>query len=733
MSNRKWFTWHLVLFSAILAAPLFGIESEPPEPKQPDKKDFGKKDFGFGGFGQKERPKLVPQFDKDGDGRLNTEERQAAREFVQKNNKGGFGGKGGFGKGGPGKSGPGGFTPGGFLTKPLIDALDSNQDAAITRAEYLAGVKKFFADTDKAKAGTLDEKQLRDGINRIFPGFPGGFQPPPDGFGPSTPIADAIFQRADINKKGKVTLAELEKAAEAFFTELDKDKKGKLDEAAVAAGIGQLFPIPGGFGPGGGFGKGGFGKGGDPAKPGPKVALTDVKSYPDAKLYDTNVLRTIFVEFENQKDWEAELADFYHTDVEVPATVIVDGKKYPNVGIRFRGNSSYFMAPAGYKHSFNLTFDHADNKQRLMGYKTLNLLNGADDPTLMHTVLFSTIARKYTAAPQANFVKVVVNGESWGLYANQQQFNKEFLQENYKTTKGARWKVPGHPGANGGLAYLGENIQDYKRIYEIKSADNEKDWKALIELCRVLKQTPSDKVEAALAPILDIDSVLWFLAIDNATINDDGYWTRSSDFNLYRDPKGKFHLIAHDTNETFTPAGAKGGFGKGGKDGFDKGPKDGFGKGPKDGFGKGGKDGFGKGGKDGFGKGGKDGFGKDMKGGGGSGGYGLDPLVDLENTRTPLLSKLLAVPNLKVKYLKNIHTIANNDFDWKNLGPIVERYRSLIEKEVELDTRKLTSLTEFKNATASNAEPSRYSLRAFADGRRAYLLNHAEIKKVAAP
>ena len=27
--------------------------------------------------------------------------------------------------------------------------------------------------------------------------------------------------------------------------------------------------------------------------------------------------------------------------------------------------------------------------------------------------------------------------------------------------------------------------------------------------------------------MLDIDGVLWFLAIDNALINNDGYWTRA--------------------------------------------------------------------------------------------------------------------------------------------------------------------------------------------------------------
>jgi hypothetical protein len=55
--------------------------------------------------------------------------------------------------------------------------------------------------------------------------------------------------------------------------------------------------------------------------------------------------------------------------------------------------------------------------------------------------------------------------------------------------------VRGNPGADGGLRYLGENIDDYKRRFEIKSEDNEKAWKTLIALCRTLNETPLDRLE----------------------------------------------------------------------------------------------------------------------------------------------------------------------------------------------------------------------------------------------
>ena len=172
-----------------------------------------------------------------------------------------------------------------------------------------------------------------------------------------------------------------------------------------------------------------------PGKPGPKVAIEDAQAYPDAKLYDQTVLRTLFLDFDTEgwevDSWEKELATFKPTDVEIPAMLTVDGKEYPNVGVSFRGASSFFMIPEGLKRSLNLSIDFIDEDQRLYGYKSLNLLNCNGDPTMMSSILYSYLSRHKIAAPKVNFVKVVINGESWGLYVSSQQFNKTFTPVSY--------------------------------------------------------------------------------------------------------------------------------------------------------------------------------------------------------------------------------------------------------------------------------------------------------------
>lgn len=527
--------------------------------------------------------------------------------------------------------------------------------------------------------------------------------------------------------------------------EFDADKSGKLEATERTAAREKIKKDresgggrqgPGGRRRGPPMGEGGEG---EAPKAGRKLSPTDIPHYPQAELYDPGILRTLFLEFENA-DWEAELADFYKSDVEVPAKLTVDGKVVGEIGVHFRGASSFFTVGPGQKRSLNLSVDAFDKKLRLHGYRTLNLLNGHSDPSFLHTVLYSQIARKYLPAPKANFVRVVINGECWGLYANAQQFNKDLVKEGFGSGEGARWKVRGSPGGRSGLEYTGDDLAEYKRRYQIKSADEDQSWQALVKLCKTLNETPVDELEAALKPMLDIEGVLRFLALDIALINGDGYWTRASDYSLILDAKGVFHVIPHDMNEALQGGGGPGmgRGGRGGQGGGAGGPPGGgaapegnprpAGEGappaPPAPGGQGGAPG---------GPGGRPG------GGPGGGGIELDPLSGLDDTSKPLRSRLLKVPALRKRYLELVREIARDHLDWKNLGPMVAAFRKVAEPELELDTRKLTPFETFQRVTAEELpkeEPAgqgrrpAMTLRSFAERRRAYLLAHPEIKKL---
>jgi hypothetical protein len=417
----------------------------------------------------------------------------------------------------------------------------------------------------------------------------------------------------------------------------DKDGDGRLNrEERAAARVAFAGVVT--------AGPGRRGRGATTPAPGPKLTPADVRSpYPTTNLYDLGTLRTIFLQFE-EPNWEEELSFFFNSDVDVPATMTVDGRTYQNVGVHFRGASSFRNTPAGLKRSLNIAMDFADEDQDLGGYQTLNLLNVNNDATFLRGILYTEIARHFIPTPKMNHLRVVINGESWGVYFNAQQYNSDFIREWFKPTGGARWKAPGSPRGRAGLEYLGEDIAAYKQIYEIKTRDDPESWAALMRLCQVLNTTPADTLEAALAPILDIDGTLRFMAVEMAMANPDGYWTRASDYNMYRDTAGRFHLIPHDVNEA-------------------------------------------------------------LGGEGGGRRATLDPLAAVGDPTKPLYSKLLAVPALRQKYLAYVRELAEKWLDWNTLLPIAKASHALIAADVTADTRKLYDNAGFAAGIAEAGNP----------------------------
>lgn len=493
-------------------------------------------------------------------------------------------------------------------------------------------------------------------------GFGGGGRFGPPGFGRSKE-REAISARFDVDGNGKLS-AEERRLARQYVrggSSLDSQSRSMDEHLSKNAGIQKDV-----------------------------VASRASAIKVNTNLYDEKILRTLFLRFP-QEDWYEEMQDFYGTDVDVPADLIVDGKVYSSVGVRFRGSSSYRMIGGSEKKSFNIAIDQDDENQRLYGYKTLNLLNSNSDPTFMREVLYSRICRYYLPAPKANFVKLVINGENWGVYVNVQQFNKDFLKDWYGTKEGIRWKIPVDRSGGGGLFYNGQDPENYKRSYQLKTKDRPKAWADLIKLCKILDETPDAKLEKELSTILDIDETLWYLALENVFIDNDGYISRASDYTLYQDSYGRFHMIPYDNNEAFSFAG---GFG----------PNDWPSDDPM-----------------------------------------LSPVAFANGNRRPLIGRLLSIPNLRARYLAHYRTIVNEWLDWGIIGPIVAEYKSLIGQEVETDSKKLYSYEAFVQGTAQKDDTDKGdssgsswgfhreapSIKKFVEERRSFLINHSELNRPA--
>ncbi len=283
----------------------------------------------------------------------------------------------------------------------------------------------------------------------------------------------------------------------------------------------------------------------EPVKAGEKVGPDSVALFSDKSLYDPRVLRTLFLEFEDA-DWEKELADFARTDVLVPARMRLDGKTYAGVGLRFHDRAAAATFTPGYKRSLDLKLDYTAG-QSIGNQRSLQLRDARTDPTFLRTMLYHRVAREYGPAPQANLVRVVINGEDWGVYVSVQPLDENLTQEYFGTAEGTRWTAG--PGAN--FAYLGDNPEAYKNLYHLQSKEDPAAWTALVQLCKTLSQTPLSELRPALEPRLDLDSTLMFFALENTLMNQDGYGSSTGSFGLYLDARGRFHLIAQDAEASF--------------------------------------------------------------------------------------------------------------------------------------------------------------------------------------
>lgn len=405
-----------------------------------------------------------------------------------------------------------------------------------------------------------------------------------------------------------------------------------------------------------------------------QVSLTSAPE-DSPSLYDAHTLRTIYLRFHHD-NWYEQMNAFYRTDIEVPAELIVDGKVYAEVGVHFRGTSSYFTVGSE-KKSFNIAVDYSEDGQRLYGYKTLNLLNGHVDASFLREVLYNQISRDYIPAMKTNLVKLVINGENWGVYINLQQYNKDFLAEWFGTKGGIRWKVG--PGRGGALTYAGDDPTAYQETYQLKTKNVENPWEGLIALCKMLDETTSDaELVEKLPALLNIDQVLWQLAVSNVFMDDDGYIHKGGDYAIYQDVNGRFHLIPHDNNESLR-------FGRSGRGG---------------------------------------------PGGGGPGGWSwgdlengmVSPIAHEDNAARPLINRLLSNPEWRARYLAHVRTVVDEWLDWEVLEPIIKEYQALIDTEVQQDDKKLYGYQEFTTGVPAD-------LKRFVNERREHLRNHPEINR----
>lgn len=389
-------------------------------------------------------------------------------------------------------------------------------------------------------------------------------------------------------------------------------------------------------------------------------------------LFDTNLLRTISLTFTNS-NWATLLAAARTTGGNVPARLTLDnGEAVTNVGARYKGNSSYRLG--GTKKSINVDINYAEQEARLLGYRAINLNNAAGDSTIMREPLYFNVMREYAPCPHGAMAKLNINGAYWGVYSMVDQNNNDLLDEWFPSHEGDRWRAPNAAGAigDGGLgggggfqsalsafSYLGPNVSSYTRNYELKSDNSTNAWTRLVHAIDVLNNTPANELRDKVEDVFAVDRWLWFLVVENLFVDDDSYWNKGADYAFYYEPEsGLIHPVEHDGNEAFTAAMGIN--------------------------------------------------------------YNLSPLQGLSGTNRPLISKLLALPELRQRYLAHMRTVMEERFNPTFLTPAIEHFRYLTAADIAADPKKNFTMTTYTNGLVA--------LKTYLTNRYNFLTNFAELR-----
>lgn len=389
-------------------------------------------------------------------------------------------------------------------------------------------------------------------------------------------------------------------------------------------------------------------------------------------LYDESQIRTFELWF-SQTDYWQQLTANYSAHTDIPATLIVEGDTFPEVGVRFKGQTSYSQAGNSQKKSFNITLDYVHPDQELMGYKTLNLNNCFQDASFMREIVYLHQIRRHVPAAKAAYVHLFINGESWGLYPNVQQLNGDYLKEWFFSNDGTRWRAdvpegstgggpgPGGPGGMWGdgtaaLNDLGSDTTEYQQYYTLKSANKENPWDDLVHVCDVLNNTPLDSLEERIREVMDLDRTLWFLASEIAFSDDDSYIFKGKmDYYLYWDPQtGRITPLEFDGNSVMTSNTTNWG-----------------------------------------------------------------PFYNANKVNYPLLNRLLAVPAIRQRYLAHFRTLLLDALHSNLVNPLIDQYDALISAEVQADPKKLYSFNQYTT--------DKTTLRNFVTNHRNTLQNNTEM------
>lgn len=239
----------------------------------------------------------------------------------------------------------------------------------------------------------------------------------------------------------------------------------------------------------------------------------------------------------------------------VPAQLRFDGQDFGQIGIRYKGNSSYRGAPTDLKRSLKLQFAHGDRLHRFFGMREINLNNNAFDGSQMRETLAYQVFRDANVpAPRTAYVRVYITvpglheHEYAGLFTLVEQVDQTFFVQRWGRKVGVLVK----PEGLSGLPDLGKDWKAYAMSYTSKIPARAADAQRLIDFVQFVDHAPDAQFASRLDDYLDVDEFLRFLAVQTLIVNSDSPLAMNHNYYLTVHPDtGKVVWVPWDMNMAF--------------------------------------------------------------------------------------------------------------------------------------------------------------------------------------
>ena len=232
-----------------------------------------------------------------------------------------------------------------------------------------------------------------------------------------------------------------------------------------------------------------------------------------------------------------------------------DGQRIADVGLRFKGSSSYAVSAGTLRRPMRVDFDRFVEGGRFAGIESFNLSNTSFDPSQVREALAFWLFQKLDV-PAARtghaLVYLTVTGkydrEYLGLYTLIEAIDPHFLKKHFGNSDGLLLK----PAGMRGFAYLGENWDQYRGICSPRSKERPEACQKVIELARLIHRADDATFRDKIGSFLAVDEFLRFVAVNSAILNFDSFLSTGHNYYLYVNPAdGRVHFIPWDLNMSF--------------------------------------------------------------------------------------------------------------------------------------------------------------------------------------